>query len=519
MAVFLFLAQAASVFVPYHATDMFRDGFIEYKALEETVATHENVITLALDITGSDLASPFMSARPLFPEVHFVIVMLGDMKKLLNQTAPIGSFITIIRGGKVDVCFGPVLDENTLMTMIDLHLTKQRSVLQSQVDLLSSLDGAPRTVVALEADFEKVMQHVADSGVSHGPTNVLLIDKRGFGVMGAGEGDCVMFRRDDAWLGPIPGCSLDMFKKLARPEFSRANALTPKSERLILAIRTKVGDIPNITAICEPVAAKYPDVDIVLADESLWKEIANLQGTQSDWNMWPTNVALVNFADGYYHNTSAFVPPSIRGPYMPREMWVSVLTNLLDAAMSGSLPAVYKTQRQSKNKGPVTFAVSTTYQSLIDDPEHDVIVVYVGDQSADSAAVVKKFSQLAGDLADSKDANYSFVLVDVQKNRIPGGFPVTTDQTPLLLMFPRDSKTNPVVLPYSSTDVLLWFTRRYSKTPHAFPFTYPNSAALSFISQSVSNKCELLSPVLGASMRQQLHDLIADSEGIDKQEL
>ena len=514
-----FLAACSCVYVPYRVTDTLGIDMPKPHKLGKAIAKYDTVVVLSVKRQNARLVAGFTDMQALFPDVHFMFAPYEIMKEHMNKSIAKGPCLTIIRNEKVEVSVGPFWDETTMVTMIDLYLTKKRPVITDKVELVAALGGAPRTIVAFEEDFNKALDYITQTSKTHGPANIVLGSPELFEEMAMARGTCALFRREDDTLEPIEGCTLENYKKVSVPVYYKTGQMLDHSKQLVVALKARDADRDEgVASILPQLKGFFPNMEFVIADDHISSRIDSIQG--DNWSSWNSNVAVINFHERYFYNlTSNFTAEMKKLPFDPLS-WGNLLAQVLLAIKDNAMQRVYMSE-------PVTPPTNNTLQIVcgddylqrLNDTEHDQLIVYTETRSRKYTKHVEKLKKVARALEKNNNTNYRFLIIDVAKNSVPGGFPVTAKGTPLLGFVSKDNKKLMPLLPCTSSNVVKWFLKRYASVPHTLNFTMPSADKIARIAKKVDVLSVHVDPIAALSLKKALSDLRADASPETSDEL
>lgn len=515
-----FATFAAAKFINYKISDRLFIETVNQTGIEKIVNEHSTVVALAADAEDSHLINSYVHLEPLYPDAHFAVVHTKDMDKFLDGKCPSYPFISIIRDKTVEITFGPIRDDNTMMYLIDLWLTKQRKVLSDQTALVAAFGGAPRTLIMREKDFQKGLDIAKITSITIGPANVVLVDESLAKIIGMKQSDCGLYRRDDAFLTVVRGCNAESYKRIVRPDFGPADRLTKKSKELVVAFRTNRGSRnpeSPVFSILGQLGGHFKDMKFVIADKEFAKTVKDFT-KEDDWDATETNVAVMDFKNGWYYNTSSVFTPSMKNETFDPQLWGNNLASFLYQVKNHAIPKSYISEKPaSKSDDLMQKAVGKDIKKRLEEADTDVFVLYLKPKCPPCSKLFSKVKGLVDKLEDLNYTDARILIYDVESNQHAGGNAVNGDQAPTLFMYPVNDKKNPKVCPYASDDVVTWFAAKYAAKPHNLTYTLPNSNKMQQIEEEAGKLARKLGGKLGDAVRQQLADLKADAAPAEQQ--
>ena len=505
LAVFL-CALAGAIFVPYQSTNVLAATPIPKQNLSSVLQDHPSVVLMAAKPRDAKQINIFIQMQPLYPEALFATIKPENIRGFLNGTIPKTPFICVIREGVPEVTFGPLLDDDTVMTVTDLWLTKRRRQVQDQTALIAAMKGGPRTLAVPESGFARALEYAKETSVSHGPVNVVVMSKSLANSLRVQKGDCCVYRRDDQNLLTLRQCKLSDYKASVRPVFSQSNRWTHLSSEVLVAFRTKSKNTAEVNSILGQLGDHFPQFQFVIAENEFAKRVAAVI-EDPNWTETETNVAIVNFTAGYYLDLGTSFPETMKTAAFDAVAWGNEIAVVLNKVRRDSFPRVYFSGKDEN------ITNTTVYQRLsgrtfhkVMDSDRDILMLLVKPRSRDCSRVFRMFRSLGSELDSQNNTDFYFALYDVVANAIPEGNPGPKSLCPTVLLYPANDRQNPKILPVESTDAMKWLISRYAKHSLNLTFSLPSQTEIEDAEKKIDIYNEK-SPYLAGLLRQQLSDL------------
>lgn len=517
--IFCLLGACLAVFVPWSVTDTFGLHMPKPDHIERALGKHKTIVVLTLKRKDAALAAAFMEMKRLFPEAHLMFVPHEFLPEHMNMTTTKSPCLMFFHNKKMEASIGPIWDDITMATMIDLYLTKKRPILNDKVDLVGALGGAPKTILVLEEDFNKALTYITETGTTHGPANVVTCSQALFTELGLNKGDCALFRKEDDTLEPLAPCSIESYKNMSVPKYYKTGQTALKSKGLVAALMTDGADRDEgVASILPQLKGFFPEMDFVIADDVIKNKIDVIDG--NNWSHWNSNVAVVNFRERYSYNLTKYFPDSMKQAKFDPLAWGNTLAEALLAITQNNVTKVYMSEATFPESSWMVQSVSgKDYQAYLNDTEHDLLILFIQEKSRESSKLVKTCSSIARELERTNQTNCKFLIVDIAKNSIPGGFPIKAKGLPLVGFVPKDNKRLMLHLPPAGEHVLKWFMKRYSATPHTLNFTLPGLRSVTKLAEKADIMSKYMDPISVLSMKKVLSDLRADESPVNSDEL
>ena len=508
LAVFL-CALAGAIFVPYQATNVLASTTIAEENLSSVVRDHPSLVLMAAKPRDAKLINIFIQMQPLYPEAMFATIKPESIRGFLNGTIPKTPFICVIKEGVPEVTFGPIFDDETVMSVTDLWLTKRRRPLQDQAALIGAMKGGPRTLAVPESGFERALEYAKETTLTHGPMNVVVMSQSLLKSLHVQNDDCCVYRRDDQMLLTLRHCKVSEYKASLRPAFSKSNRWTHLSSEVIVAFRTKSKNAAEINSIMGQLGDHFPQFQFVVAESQFAKRVAGVI-EDPNWTETETNVAILNFTAGYYLDLGTSFPETMKTAGFDAVAWGNEIAVVLNKVRRDSFPRVYFSGKDEN------ITNTTVYQRLsgrtfdkVMASDRDVLLLLVKPRSRDCSRVFRMFRSLGSDLDNQNNTDFYLALYDVVVNAIPQGNPAPKALCPTVLLYPANDRQNPKILPVESTDAMKWLISRYAKHSLNLTFSLPSQTDIEAAEKRIDIYNEK-SPYLAGLLRQQLADLRQD---------
>jgi hypothetical protein len=457
----LALQISFSVFVPVNITQRVSFETVQLDSLKDAVATHETVVACVGTSADSALIAAFVNAKTLFRQASFVVAYPRDMKEWVNQTVPERPYLVFIKSQAVTAIVGPIDDETTLLTTIDLHLTRNRPTLETDAQLLSSLNGAPTTIIGLPRQFSKAFDIAKATGATFGPANVVAISPELYESVQLQPRHCAVFRRDDLMIEPFE-CTLSNYKKTVRPGFFRAKPKIAKWSDHVVAVYTHQPLFNNVSQLLGALGAHFKDVKFVYFNARYAHLISDF--TRETFNNSVINVVALNFTGGYYFNISHIITDELKSnTTFDGRKWHAALIQLCYQIRAKTLQKIYRSETvPPKSPGVIQKLVGSDYGETVTDASKDVFVMFTKPRCEICDKLYSMYRGIA-QVVSRSDNSSLFTSIDVRLNSVEGGFPLKT--VPSIVLFPKANKTDIKILIHESYDVMKWFAEKYTGKP------------------------------------------------------
>jgi hypothetical protein len=150
--VWLFVGLARSVYVSPESVKEIEVETVDLGLFLEHIANHSVVVALMSKASEMTTITCLLHAQALFPQADIVFMRPPAIKPwLANRTLPASPYFVVVERATVSAVIGPIDDDITALTALQLHLTRRPRLLDSVAALLGSLSAAPITLIGVEA--------------------------------------------------------------------------------------------------------------------------------------------------------------------------------------------------------------------------------------------------------------------------------------------------------------------------------------------------------------------------------
>jgi hypothetical protein len=461
----LFFATCSlSVFLPYSATDRLAFALSKGPELTWGVGNHSTVVILAAPHRDSVLINALGQAQPLFPDAHMMYGTDTDVIEWLNGTQAFAPFLVFVEHGTTQFVIGQILDETTMLTVIDLHITHKRVPVSTQEEMVGSFSLAPITLLTTESQFRSCVSIAEAAGEHIGPVNVItLVSNLARGIQ-LEDGACAIFRKHDQVLEAFD-CTFDTFQKLSRPSHSLADRYFQRWNETLVVFRTRSEQTPEFGETFWKIGENFRELRFIIIKSGSEEEKAVSDFLGQLFGISHSNVAIINFNGGYYWDLSGFFTFSMLdvSPFNHVEFG-NQLVQALFSLRAGSLTKLWRSEADPEpvNDSIIQKVTTRTYDQYINEPDKDVLMLFISPESYKSSDLLSRLRSISEDLVKKNVTTYKFGYLDVVKNRREKEWPVPEA---CAIIWPASNKSDPKILPVSSTGALSWFVRKYSSFP------------------------------------------------------
>ena len=188
-------------------------------------------------------------------------------------------------------------------------------------------------------------------------------------------------------------------------------------------------------------------------------------------------ILIFNYLAGTYFNTSVYLKDSAFDPFE----WDNILNIMINDINQGKIDPLYLSEDiPEQTNDYLTKIVRKTYDSFINDPTNEVVMLYKRDNCSYCESFFPIFNDFAKECSEAGLHNLKFGYIDIEKNS-NYGFPFIPG-VPHIQFFPSSNKTDNVPLRIGrDRDSLIRFLQENSK--FAIPFEVPERDNDEFLAQ------------------------------------
>jgi hypothetical protein len=502
-----FLVLSHSAFISFSKTKTLTLKPLNASDLSAIIANTSSLVILAGTADDKEVVPAFIRAQHLFPEFEFVVAPPSAVKANLNRSRPKPPYLALFQRQKPFVVVGPIDGEETLVTMLDLYITRTRPTLVNFAEMVQALGAAPRTISGPSSIFNSLLEISRMGSTSVGPTDVLSLSPELAGQLGLGEKNCSIYRRDDEGFDQFP-CNLRGFSISAIPTFSRRIGGLKKSRQHVVALYTRPPEAAKSAAeVLWELGTVFRDFRFVFLSDAEKSTLTQFLPTFGD-NV--TDVAIVNFTGGYAFNLSHFFTSEMRlsSPF-DAKLWGNKVLTVCQSIRANTIPKIYRSEAVPRPmRGNLQRIVGETWKSVVFNETRDVLVLMLKQKCVPCTRLFEHFRRLASSVEKTANSSYVFAFIDVKGNQIEGGFPVSV--APALALYPMGNKSDVKLLPYESFATLAWFARRYATQPHAVEADWPTEEEIARAEGRVAELSKTVGPRMAKVLEGELADLKED---------
>jgi hypothetical protein len=429
------------------------------------------------------------------------------MRAFLNRTRPRTPYLAIFQRHKPYAAVGPVDDGNHLPHLIDLFTVRPRPVVAAYADLLGALSGAPRTIITPEKSFEKVLDIVRITGPTVGPTNIVVVSPALAAELELQPGQCKVFRMDDTMVEDFQ-TSATQFAQHAQPLFVKSVRRLGKFKGNVIVLHTKDrATMSDVNDILGQLSTHFKDFKFAFITESETQIIANF--THLPFGEFVTDVAVVNFAGGYFYDVSSlFAVEGKMNETFDASTWGHAIVALCYELRTKNISKIYRSEPiPSGLLGALQPVVGLNYNQTVSDETRDVLVLFVKPRCPECSRLFSVYRRFAEAIRETGETSLLFGYVDTSENQIEGGFPVSV--IPSIVLYPKRNKTDVKVLLSEPYRVLAWFTRTYTSDGSPITADLPTQADLTEATERARQSAGALGSGWTAVLEDELDTLAA----------
>jgi hypothetical protein len=358
-----------------------------------------------------------------------------------------------------------------------------------------------------------MMDIVRLAGAVIGATNIAVISPALAEDFELEDHHCILFRRDDITMMRFE-CTATHFSENVKPlfvksirEFKHGSRNLPFKgwDGNVVVLHTKdQSAIESINDIFDQLSSHFKDFKFALIGASELPIVRNF--TRLPFGDLITDLAIVDFDRGCFYNVSSAFPSEAKAQSFNASLWGRLIIPLLHSVRDGNVSKIYRSEPiPPAANSSLLRVVALNYNETVLNETNDVFILFLKRKCSESSKLFQIYRNLSKVIGNG---SLVFGFIDTSQNQIENGFPVSV--IPSVLLYPRNNKTTPKILPYHSSTFLAWFAVRYANGKHSHQIALPDESEVASAAVRAREISRELGPALAAVLKEELSDLAAD---------
>ena len=401
----------------------------------EFAEKHEFFVCLRTSIYNQQFLHPYMEAQALFDPIYPFVVVYEEHLPILefyNHSQKIASF-------------SPVLDEITLLTCLDTMLSSSSGIAKTKEELSISFGNTALTIIGTFEDKQLLLNFSISTPKEKGICSIAFATKEVLKEIGFKENEIGVYHRIDNNINVFDkNDSIDAFFKAIKPQFDFISANELKNhdkDRLIFALlRNSINS--NHSNFLFDMSTKYPQIDFSVLNKDSLAYVFQFTHCSAPYTH-DANAVVLNISGGYFYNINDYLSEEMKVNYFDTQKWEEKTIWFLDSILNNSINKTYKSEYEPRYSRAhfASKIVGTNYNKFFEDiNETDILMYYVLDNQ-ECRKLFDQFMLFGRHLIENIKYNGTKLgFIDIGNNMVEGGFPVTPEETPAIILFKGEEK-------------------------------------------------------------------------------
>lgn len=459
---FIFATICISVYVPVSKTTKSLLTYLTISEANETAKLVEYLFVAGFDDPSQSRLSGFEQIADYFSTVSTVKVAAMNKKNAEElgkgfEVSPDCVFLYV--NGELVTAFPYPYDSSILLYFIENIIFKDKTEIKNVEDLMIETGVSPFSIFTSKKMQKDAYKLEFEALPKTGPININLVSEDLLKKMGIEKGEFAFFRAEDSMVVPQTNDVQDLFENTF-PVFRYITKDDIQSDETIVAlIDTELRD--NYIDYLYAMGLSFPDTAIGFMSENILNKLQNM--IPIDDFSYPA-LLVFNGGERITYNITKYVE-SINGQKFDSESWLKASILMVQDLQQNLVEKNYYTEQVPEQDNPAVYhLVGQTYEEFINDPDHDVVVLYKRENCPHCKKYFPKFIQLAQECYDAKIETLRFGYIDVQKNSAKTHFPYMQG-VPHIHFFPQNKTNNQALYNGRTRDNVLRLIQLYSTNP------------------------------------------------------
>jgi hypothetical protein len=476
--------------VPHSPSQLWSRLFLGYDELIAHIQRNPIVIAMVPGPIEPSLLTAYIQCGPLFRNATFVLTPPHVLKKYLNRKPPPQPYLVVIMNNATITAVGPILDQLSMVSLIDLYLTQSPRVLDTEVDLYGFFMSAATTLIAPYPLIARAVGFLKIAPRGSGVINVGVISHNLEEEMNWSSEFCGVYRRADSAFENFE-CTAAKFVKNLKPTSVKFGPRMVKNSEHLVAVFYRDASESDVRDALFELGSHFSDFSFVIVPPMSLQLVRDLVGPS--FGDSEGDLAVMNFTGGYFFNLSRAVSAALRShqPYDIRR-WANIIAQTLYHIRAGNLPKLYRSEPVISGATPMfQKLVGHNYADVVGNEGRDIFVLFLKPQCRECQNWYNLFFQFAEEIEEVGSSTYHFGFIDIAQNAIEVGFPA--QKAPLIVLYPA-FQTGACALT-ARPELLPWFAQRFAAARHSLPVE-PHCGKFTEIQREMLNGSRRLWPEL-----------------------
>lgn len=459
---FILFTTCISIYIPVSKTTK---PLLQYLTIEEankTAKTVEYLFVAGFDspsevrLTGFEQIADYFSG---VPTVKIAAMESKNAEELGKELEVTPDCVFLYINGELVTAFSYPYDSAMLLYLIENILFKDSKEVKKVENLMVDTGVSPFSIFTTKKMQEKAYELEYKVMPKTGPININLVSEDLLKKMGIANNEFGFFRAEDSMVVSQSEDPQDLYENTF-PVFRYITKDDIKSDETIVALIDK--ELKDIYIdYLFALGISFPDTAIGFMDENI---LTTLQNTFPIEDLEYPSLLIFNGGERFTYNISKYIEP-LKGKKFDSTNWVKASINMIQDLEQNKLEINYFTEPIPEQDNPAVYhLVGQTYEEFVNDPDHDVLVLFKRENCPHCKNYFPKFIQLAEECYNAKIKTLKFGYIDAQKNSAKSGFPYM-EGVPHIHFFPQNKTNDQALRSERTRDNVLRLVKLYSTNP------------------------------------------------------
>lgn len=479
----LCLLSLFCIFLPYSKTTQ---SAIKTLSIEEIKILSKETKVCAIGLPhkgGEEIIKTVTAAAVHFNNKVRFCYLDEESTDLLSKDLEISlpAFFLFTEGYMYGSYIYPELD-STFLYQIRIFVDPLPDAVQSVKDLNSKLGGSPFSILATEKMVGQAILLQSRAGSQMGPITVIKVSDQVLINLGIEPTSMALFRREDMNIIPIDFDVEALYEKSYPVYRNLLLSDLQDPDKYVFCLVADNLKNEYIDFLFE-MGTRFSDFIVGYAGEDVSPYVDQLVQAEANGITRPY-VAVVSLEKGLHYPTHQYFTQELLAAPFFADKWIAAGTKLLSKIQSGEIQIEYLSEEIPPNATEgAQKLVGETYTDFVNDPSHDVIVLYKRENCPHCVKFFPIFNAFADECRENKLDGLRFGFIDITKNSAKKPYPYMGG-VPHIHIFPAKNKTNDNPLRGGrDRDNLIRFIKRYGsfEMPFEAPPLDKGSVAMEFL--------------------------------------
>lgn len=358
-------------------------------------------------------------------------------------------------------CYPYPSTDSPILYLLDLILNGEGNVVQNMTALCKEIGPGPFTIFSPVSKINDAKFLQYRIGSQMGPVHVVPVNNMVLNNLGIKEDSLALFRREDLYSVPIK-FDLNEVYLASYPVFRNLGSkdLMEPDKIIFALIANKLTDEYSDFLFEVGLRHKNFIVGFVPTKSEFIPSISTT--SQKVFPLDKPSIAVFNIDKNIHYDTHDFFGELENLPFLYSK-WLSATNKMLNQIEEKKIQPSFISEEEPEVDPNSNFVkvVGTTYEKFINDPNHDIVVLFKRENCEHCQSFFKVLESFSEECAKANVNTIKFGYIDIHKNSAKIRFPYISG-VPHIHIFPAKNKTdNDSLRGGHNRDGLIRFIKRY----------------------------------------------------------